>query len=128
MRRLLAIFFALLFLFGALVQYNDPDPWRWIAIYLAASCACALAAIGRLPWLFAASLALTSLAWAVSLAPRAFPKVRFLEMFSAWEMANERVEEGREMHGLLVICVAMSTLAVTCWRNRGATEGVAREL
>ena len=127
MSRLLTIFFALLFLFGAVVQYNDPDPLRWIVMYLAASGACVLAASGRLPWLFAAALAATSLLWAVSLAPRAFPNVRFLEMFGAWEMANKRIEERREMYGLLIICVAMSILAVASWRKRGAIQGVARE-
>ena len=127
MRRLLAIFFALLFLFGAVVQYNDPDPLRWIAIYLAASVASALAALGRMPRLFVIAVAATSLGWAISLAPRAFPNVRFLEMFAVWEMANERIEEAREMYGLLIICVAMSILAATHWRKRGASGGLARE-
>ena len=127
MRRLFTGFFALLFLFGAVVQYNDPDPLRWIAIYLAASVACAFAAIGRLPWLFPAAVAATSLVWALTLAPHALASVRILEMFSAWEMANERIEEGREMYGLLIICAAMSVLAVTSWRKRGASGDPARE-
>ncbi len=127
MSRLLTILCALLFLFGAVVQYNDPDPLRWIVIYLAASVACALAVIGRLPWRFAGAIGMTSLVLAISLAPRAFPNVRILEMFGAWEMANARVEEGREMYGLLIICVAMSILAVTHWRKRGASDAVARE-
>lgn len=35
MWRLLNLFFAALFLFGAVVQLNDPDPVRWVAIYMA---------------------------------------------------------------------------------------------
>jgi uncharacterized membrane protein YidH (DUF202 family) len=42
-------------------------------------------------------------------------------------MANKRIEERREMYGLLIICVAMSILAVASWRKRGAIQGVARE-
>lgn len=32
--RILKIFFILLFLFATAVQYNDPDAWLWMAIYL----------------------------------------------------------------------------------------------
>jgi hypothetical protein len=103
---------ALLFLFGAIVQYNDPDPLRWIAIYVAAAVACALAAAKRLPrWLPLVVLAI-ALIWAITLAPRAFPNVRILEMFAAWEMANQRIEEAREMYGLLLIAIYMGVLAI----------------
>ena len=34
---------AALFFFGAAVQYNDPDPVRWVAIYIAGAVACLLA-------------------------------------------------------------------------------------
>ena len=30
----------LCFMLAAIVQYNDPDPWAWIAIYGAAAVAC----------------------------------------------------------------------------------------
>lgn len=91
---------------------------RWMGIYLAASFVSLLAAFDRLPWLFAASVAAVALIWASSLAPRAFPNVRISEMFSAWEMANERIEEGREMYGLLIIFFCMSILALARWRER----------
>ena len=35
------------FLLFAVVQYNDPDPVRWMAIYLAAALCCALEFFGR---------------------------------------------------------------------------------
>ena len=117
MIRTFSALMALLFLVGAAVQYNDPDAFRWIAIYLAASAASFLATIGRLRWPFPAAMALIALLWALTLAPRVFPSVRISEMFAAWEMANERVEEGREMYGLLIISLWMSVLAIAAWRT-----------
>ena len=40
---------AVLFLIAAALQYNDPDPLRWMAIYGLAVLACLLALAGRLP-------------------------------------------------------------------------------
>ncbi len=113
MFRLLNATMAVLFLFGAAVQYNDPDPFRWTAIYLAASAACVLAALRRLPWWFPALTAAVALVWAATFASRAFPAIRIAELFSAWEMASERIEEAREMYGLLLIGIYMVVLATT---------------
>jgi hypothetical protein len=115
---------ALLFLFGAAVQYNDPDPVPWMAIYLAASIACVLAATKKLRWWFAAAVGLVAVVWASILAPRIFPGVRIAELFGAWEMANNRVEEGREMYGLIVIAASMSILAIVTWRMRKRAVGI----
>lgn len=117
MIRTSSAFLALLFLFGAAVQFNDPDPFRWIAIYVAASAVCAFAAMGRLRWPFPVATALVAFVWALTLAPRVLPQVRIGEMFSAWEMSNERIEECREMLGLLIIFVCMSFLALPSWRR-----------
>ena len=106
---------ALLFLFGALVQYNDPDPLRWMAMYLAASASCFLAGFNNIGWQFPAVVAVVALVWAFIWAPYAFPNVRLGEMFEAWEMKNVRVEEGREMYGLFIIFVVMTILAITRW-------------
>lgn len=116
--RVVLVILGMLFFVGVVVQYNDPDPVRWMAIYLAASAACFLAAFGKLKWWFAAATALVALIWALIWAPQAFPNVRIAEMFQAWEMKNERIEEGREMYGLLIIFVCMTVLAVGAWRNR----------
>jgi hypothetical protein len=110
--------FALLFLFGAIVQLNDPDPARWMAIYLAATVACARAVLDRIRWWWPAIIAAVAGVWALALAPRAFPNVRIPELFAAWEMANSRVEEGREMYGLLIIFLCMMALAIASYRGR----------
>jgi general stress protein CsbA len=41
------IIFCLLFILFAALQYNDPDPYLWIPIYLYAAVLCWLAARGR---------------------------------------------------------------------------------
>jgi len=45
--KILNIILALLFLLFAYFQYNDPDPWLWIAIYTAVATLCGLAAFGK---------------------------------------------------------------------------------
>lgn len=39
----LNIFFIILFVFSALVQYNDPDPYIWMPLYLYGAALCYLA-------------------------------------------------------------------------------------
>ncbi len=41
------LIFALLFAVCAFLQYNDPDPWLWIPIYLYAAVLCLLASRNR---------------------------------------------------------------------------------
>lgn len=41
--RILNIFFALVFLASAILQYNDDDPYLWIPIYLFATVMCVMA-------------------------------------------------------------------------------------
>jgi len=119
MFRLLTGTMAVLFLLGAAVQYNDPDPLRWMAIYLAAAAACLLHVLGKSRWWLPAIVAAVALGWAVTLAPAVIPNVRIAEMFAAWEMANERVEDGREMYGLLIIFVYMCVLGLMQRRRNG---------
>jgi hypothetical protein len=110
------------FLFSAAVQYNDPDPVRWMAIYGAAAVVCVLAILGRGRWPLAAGVGLVTLAWALTLAPAVIGKVRFGELFEAFEMKDERVEVAREMGGLLIVAVWMAVLAIAFWRQRTAAK------
>lgn len=45
--KVLNLFLCVLFILFAAVQYNDPDPWRWIALYLYVAVACGMAAFGK---------------------------------------------------------------------------------
>jgi hypothetical protein len=110
----------LAFLFGVIVQYNDPDPARWMAIYGAAAVACLLYAMGRGQWIWSGSVLLVALVWAAMLAADAIGKVRFGEMFEEFEMKNERVEIGREFGGLVIIAAWMLVLTLKAWRKKNS--------
>ena len=107
---------ALLFLFAAVVQYNDPDPLRWIAIYGAACLASIRAAAGR-PFHRAvvAGIAAVAFIWSVAIMFQGQGGSAYRHMFDAWEMTAPRVEEAREAVGLLIVAAWMTALAV--WRR-----------
>ena len=114
----------LAFVFAIAVQYNDSDPWAWVAIYGLAAGASTLALLGRGHWVFPAAVASVSTAWALTIAPRVLGQVRFLDMFGAFEMESLAIEESREMYGLLLIAIWMVALAVRGARAGGReTEG-----
>lgn len=111
---------AALFVFAAAVQYNDPDPLRWMAIYLASAAACVLALLRRRPRWLPVVVGLAALAWAATLSPHVLGRVGMGEMVQAWEMKDVRVEEGREMYGLLIVAGWMAVLALAGRRHRGS--------
>lgn len=102
--------FLLMFAFSVIVQYNDPDPLTWMAIYGAAAVACVLSLVGKLPWWYAVLVGVIALAWAATIAPRVMGQVPFLDMFAEFEMKDIGVEESREMYGLLMIGGWMAVL------------------
>lgn len=108
------------FLFSVAVQYNDPDPLRWMAIYGAAAMVCVLAVAGRERWLVSAVIGLVALGWALTLMPDVIGKVRFGELFEAFEMKDERVEVAREMGGLLIVAFWMAVVTAVSLRRRRA--------
>lgn len=109
--------FVLLFAFSIVVQVNDPDPLRWIAMYGAAGIASLLSSSAH--WLFPVAIGTVALAWAATLAPNVIGQVPFLEMFEEFEMKNIGVEESREMYGLLLIAGWMAVLGHRAfWRRR----------
>lgn len=110
------------FLFSVAVQYNDPGPVRWMAIYGAAAIVCVLAITGRGRWMLPAAVGLIALIWASTLAPAVIGKVRFGELFEAFEMKDERVEVAREMGGLLIVAFWMAVASVVFWRQRAARK------
>ncbi|MDX2033179.1 MAG: transmembrane 220 family protein [Blastocatellia bacterium] len=105
------------FLFSVIVQINDPDPVAWMLIYGLAGAACGLALARRGGWLVPAAVGAAALTWAMTLAPAVLGKVRFGELFEAFEMKDARVEVGREFGGLMIIAVWMAVLVVD-WRRR----------
>ena len=108
------------FIFSVIVQFNDPDPLLWAAIYAAAAVVCGLELRRRTPLVLPAGIALATIIWAATLAPRVIGKVRFMSMFAEFEMANTGVEESREMYGLLLIAIWMIAVATAAWRRRSS--------
>ena len=102
---------------GFAVQFNDPDPLAWAAIYALAAGACLFALLGRSTWILSTAVAVVAIVWSVSLAPAVLGRVPFLDMFDAWEMENVGIEESREMYGLLIIAAWMMVLAVRARRT-----------
>jgi len=82
---------ALLFVLGAAVQYNDPDPAIWIVIYLVAALVSFCGAVGRPPLVAMCALALGAGVWGVWLATGVLGQQPLFD------------EEGREMFGLAII-------------------------
>jgi len=118
--RLLDLTMALLFAFAAAVQFNDPDPIRWIAIY-GAACALSLVAffIRRVTPVLTLAVFGIAMVWAVVIAFGGPAASEYGHMFDAWEMKSPSVEEAREASGLLIVAVWMMVLVIRA-RRRGS--------
>lgn len=114
--RTLDAVFALLFAIAVVVQFNDPDPLKWVLIHAAAAWASLLSALGRVTRLLPLAVAAAALLWAAMIVPRVVGQVPFGDMFADWEMQNAGVEESREMYGLLLIALWMSVVAMRARR------------
>ena len=111
--RILTVLMGVCFLSAAALQYNDPDPVQWMAIYLAAALACALALVGRLWRWYAVGVAVVAAVWAATLAPEVIGHVAPRDLFGERGMLTPRVEEAREMLGLLLVALWMCVLGWT---------------
>ncbi len=110
---------AALFGLSAVLQYNDPDPLSWIAIYAAAA-ACVLWALRRATWPLAAPVAVIAAVWAALLSPDVLGHIRVSDLFLRMSEKGGRVEVGRELGGLLIVLAWMVVLQVAERRRRRA--------
>lgn len=110
---------AALFAVAVVVQYNDPDPARWMALYGAACVAALIVAVrGTVPLAAPATVGLVALVWMLywlSISQAGLDT--YARMFDAWEMSNEPIEEAREASGLLVVVVWMAVVALLTRRS-----------
>jgi Transmembrane family 220, helix len=103
----------ILFLFFAALQYNDPDPYIWIPIYVYGASLCLLAFRGRFFKIASLTGIVISLAYALFL---------FLDNDGVLSWATEHeaesliqtmkatkpwIEESREFGGLLIVILAL---------------------
>lgn len=109
----LAIVFALF----ALVQYNDPDPIRWILLYGGVAVHFIMAATGKLyraaVWLWLAA----AIVWAATLFPDFLNWIRMGEPSIVGSMKAEQpwIELTREFLGLVVAALGCIFLL---WKGR----------
>ena len=119
--RIANIVFAALFIFGAIVQFNDPDPLAWVAVYLFAAGACVLAIRQPRGFIVQLAVAIVCVVWAVVISPQVFGHSSFGQMFESWEMKDTSVEYSREMYGLALIGLWMVVNIVRALRLRNAS-------
>lgn len=101
--KLLCLLMLLVFLLAAGVQLNDPDPAKWIVIYLLSAVCCLGFLFGRGISALSMLVAIVALIWSMSLMPSVVGEVSMKEIFDSITMKNQSVEEAREIGGLLLI-------------------------
>ena len=113
---------ALLFAASALIQFNDPNPFVWIVVYLLAAGASALAALQKnscariLGIIVGAAGAL----WEVHYLRLEAWKVPFFDLTQEWHMTSESIVNGREFYALIWIVVWMLVVVMTAYNRTPA--------
>lgn len=100
----------MLLVFAAVVQYNDPDPYAWLVLYLAAAGVSFAALWFPDSWKIPAVVAVGAFVWAATLVPTV-TQTSFPDLFQSWEMMSREMEEGREFLGLLSVASWTTYLA-----------------
>ena len=107
------IIFALLFLTAAILQYNDPDPYIWIPIYLYAAICCALAARKRFyPRAYVIGIVIYSL-YAAYLFFATDGVLEWIQLHQSENIAETMkatkpwIEQSREFFGLIILILAL---------------------
>jgi hypothetical protein len=104
--------FLVIFLLCLVVQYNDPDPVRWMIVYGAAAACCLLYAMQKLPIYLSVVTAIVGTLWILLLLPAVWGKaIPLNEVFSMIHMFSPGVEEVREVGGLAIVVGWMTVLA-----------------
>jgi hypothetical protein len=116
---------ATVFLASALLQYNDPDPIRWIGLYGSAALACL--AHDRLPGhrLLALAVAAVAFVWAATLAG-VLPRMDVADLFRTMKAETPVIEESRELLGLLLVGVWM--IFLLCRGRRKSLLGLSTRI
>lgn len=103
----------LLFVYAAAVQYNDPDPFRWMFIYGAAALASARAALMQRPgWFLPTLVGSVAIGWGATLLPHVLAHPPPGEALVRYRMLNLEVEGARELLGLSLTALWMAVLAI----------------
>ncbi len=123
------------FVLSAAVQYNDPDPACWVAIYVAAAASSAAAAafvagvtvvVGARVVVGVAAVVVAVIAalWGATLVPAAVDWLQSEHQAVSFTMKTGDVGEelARECGGLALVFVAEIAVAATILRRRASTR------
>lgn len=105
--KIFAIVFTLLFGYAIVVQYNDPDAFKWILIYLAAAVASVLFLMKKLNPVVYFILTIFFLVLFVLYWPETYEGVQLDH-----GMKTVNIEEGRESLGSLIAAAVMLVLGL----------------
>jgi hypothetical protein len=84
------------------VQYNDPDPWRWVAIYGAGAIVTLLLPNRKSLAIVSLVLGLVALAWAIYLIQSVWGTIGLADLPTRMDEKGGAVEVGREAGGLTI--------------------------
>ena len=110
--RILNWSFGLLFLVAALIQWNDPDPWRWSAIWGAASLVCFVSTQRQVHWSVPMLLIAICAVWIATLVPEVSQDFRIGELAKSMKAERPAIELSREILGLAIILFWMAIILV----------------
>jgi hypothetical protein len=102
-----SLLIGLLFLVSLGLQYNDPDPLRWMLIYGAAAAVSFLAPWRPIAKRFALIVFVVASAWILWLSPEIVGVISFSDLFLKMNEKGGAVEAGREAGGLAIIAAWM---------------------
>jgi hypothetical protein len=109
--------FAVLCVISAGLQYNDPDPIRWAALYLAAGATAVVALVRPRLWWTALAVALGAAAWAALLWSGVVTHVEPSDLWRKMSEKGGKVEELREAGGLSIVFVGCGLAALRARRS-----------
>ena len=103
---------------SAALQYNDPDPLIWIAVYGAGAIVSILLPGKRALAIPAGLLGLVTAAWAIYLVQSVWGQIAVTDLTSKMSEKGGAVEVGREAGGLAIQAVWL--LCASAFRGRRA--------
>jgi len=98
--RYVAYAMAALLAVSVALQYNDPDPIRWMLIYGAGAAVSIALPHKRAAWVVGFVVGLAALAWAIYLLTVVWGRMELSDLTSKMSEKGGAVEQGREAGGL----------------------------
>ena len=110
------VLFAALFVVAAGLQYNDPDPIRWIVLYGGAAVATVAALHRRGGWIAALLVVVVAAGWGATLWLSVAGHVQSSDLWRKMSEKGGKVEEMREAGGLSIVAGWLAVSGLAGWR------------